>query len=237
MSDWSSDVCSSELREAPEAGESGRVLVPEAVGRVVGGQAVVVEAVGTAPSCDLAGAGREVEPDVAGDVALALHHEGVERLLEGAEPEAVVDELGVARLEAGLLALEVALEADALEVAVGHDQRQAGRALVGLPALDAEAAVLDDVDATPAEGPDEVVELLDDAERGEVLAVDADGHDGLEADLDVDRLGGGGLGEQPDAGRRPVPRVLHLAALDGPAPSVVVDGVQDRKSTRLNSSP
>src|SRR3546814_1464613 len=92
MSDWSSDVCSSELREAPEAGESGRVLVPEAVGRVVGGQAVVVEAVGTAPSCDLAGAGREVEPDVAGDVALALHHEGVERLLEGAEPEAVVDE-------------------------------------------------------------------------------------------------------------------------------------------------
>src|SRR3546814_11480658 len=100
MSDWSSDVCSSELREAPEAGESGRVLVPEAVGRVVGGQAVVVEAVGTVPSCDLAGAGREVEPDVAGDVAPALHHEGGERRLEGAEPKArsaegVVGEDGV----------------------------------------------------------------------------------------------------------------------------------------------
>src|SRR3546814_12370445 len=119
ISDWSSDVCSSDLsqlvgalrvvagvgakvalhagpgldREAPEAGESGRVLVPEAVGRVVGGQAVVVEAVGTAPSCDLAGAGREVEPDVGGDVALALHHDGVERLV-GPEERRGGEEVG-----------------------------------------------------------------------------------------------------------------------------------------------
>src|SRR3546814_14897788 len=114
ISDWSSDVCSSDLsqlvgalrvvagvgaqvalhagpgldREAPEAGESGRVLVPEAVGRDVGGQAVVVAAVGTAPSCDLPGDGREGETDVAGDVALASHQAGVQRPIKGAAPEA-----------------------------------------------------------------------------------------------------------------------------------------------------
>ena len=53
--------------------------------------------------------------------------ERVEGLLQRAEPQAVVDELGVAGLEPGLLALQVALEADALEVLVGQDEGQAGR--------------------------------------------------------------------------------------------------------------
>ena len=127
-----------------------------------------------------------MEAHLAGDVALALGDEGVERLLERAEPEPVVDELGVPRLEARLLPLEVALEADPLEVAVGEDQRQAGRALVGLTALDADPAVLDHVDAAPAVRADDVVEALDHAEHAERLAVDAHRHAGLEADDDVD---------------------------------------------------
>ena len=123
----------------------------EAVPGVVGGQAVVVEAVRAdrRPSTSQR-ARRQVQPHLAGDVALALGDEGVERLLERAEPQPVVDELGVARLEPGLLALQVALEADPLEVAVGEDQGQAGRALVGLAALDADPAVLDHVEPAPA---------------------------------------------------------------------------------------
>ena len=118
----------------------------EGVLGVVGGEGVVVERVRAPPTGDLARAGREPQAHLAGDVALGLVDEGVERLLERAEPEAVVDELGVAGLEAGLLPLHVALEADPLEVAVGQDQREAGRALVGLPALDADPTVLDHVD-------------------------------------------------------------------------------------------
>ena len=57
--------------EAPQAHEAGGVLVAEAVGGVVGGEAVVVEAVRAAPAGDLARAGREVQPHLAGDEALA----------------------------------------------------------------------------------------------------------------------------------------------------------------------
>ena len=132
-----------------------------------------------------------MQPHLAGDEALALGDERVEGLLERAEPQAVVDELGVAGLEPGLLPLHVALEADPLEVAVGQDQGQAGRALVGLPALDADPPVLDHVDAAPAVGADDVVEPLDHAERATARRRrPTTGTPGLEADHDVDGLGG-----------------------------------------------
>ena len=137
----------------------------EAVGGVVGGELVVVEAVRAAPAGDLAAAGLEAQAHLAGDELLARVDERVEGLLQRREPEAVVDELGVAGLDAGLLPVEVALEADRLEVLVGHDERQAGRALVGLPALDADPAVLDHVDAAPAVGADDGVQPLDDLEH------------------------------------------------------------------------
>src|SRR5690606_35202104 len=51
--------------EPPQPHEPGRVLVAEAVVRVVGGQLVVVERVLAPATGDLAGAGRQVEPHVA----------------------------------------------------------------------------------------------------------------------------------------------------------------------------
>ena len=106
--------------EAPQPHEALGVRVAEAVGGVVGGQAVVVEAVRAAPTDHVAPARFEAQPHLAGDEALALVDEGVEGLLQRREPQAVVDELGVAALEALLLAGEVALEGDRLEVVVGH---------------------------------------------------------------------------------------------------------------------
>ena len=197
----------------------------ERVGRVVGGQLVVVQAVRAAPAGHDAAAGLEVQAHLAGDELLARLDERVERLLERREPQAVVDELRVAGLDARLLPLEVALEADRLEVLVGEDEGEAGRALVGLAALDADPTVLDHVDATPAVGADDVVERIDHLEHAEPAAVDLDRTALLEADDDVARLGGRLLRQRPHATRRHRPRVLHLAALDGTAPEVVVDGV------------
>ena len=57
----------------------------EAVGGVVGGEAVVVEAVRAAPAGDVARAGLEAQAHLAGDVALARVDEGVERLLAAGE--------------------------------------------------------------------------------------------------------------------------------------------------------
>ena len=155
--------------EPPQADEAGRVLVAEAVARVVGGELVVVEAVRAAATGHDAAAGLEVQAHLTGDELLARVDERVEGLLQRREPEAVVDELRVARLDPGLLPVEVALEADRLEILVGEDQRQARRALVGLPALDADPAVLDHVDAPPPVGTDDVVQGIDDLQHAEPL--------------------------------------------------------------------
>ena len=118
--------------------------------------------------------GLAAQPHLAGHEPLALVDEGVERLLQGREPQPVVDQLGVAGLEPGLLVGQVALEGQILEVGVGHDQRQGAGALVDLAALDADPAVLDHVDAAPAVGADDLGRPRRSARAsGSVAAVDA----------------------------------------------------------------
>src|SRR5205823_12420583 len=117
---------------APQPHETLGVLMTEAVGGVVGGEAVVVEAHLAPASDDDAAVRFAAKPDLAAHEALAVVDEGVERLLERREPQAVVDQLRVAGLEARLLVGQVALEGDALEVLMGHDQRQRAGALVDL---------------------------------------------------------------------------------------------------------
>src|SRR5947209_16638915 len=103
--------------QAPQAHEPLGVLVPEAVGGLVGRQVVVVEADLAAAAGDEATArDLTLEAHLTGDEALALVHEGIERLLERREPEAVVHQLGVARLEPGLLMGQVAFEREVFEV-------------------------------------------------------------------------------------------------------------------------
>src|SRR5579875_1919805 len=99
--------------EAPQPDEPLGVLVAEGVGSLVGGQRVVVEADVAAATGDDAAPGQlAAQAHLPGDELLAGVDERVERLLEGGEPQAVVDELGVARLEARLLVGEVALEGE-----------------------------------------------------------------------------------------------------------------------------
>ena len=114
---------------------------------------MVVERHGAAPPDHRAGAGRgEAQPHLTGDVALALRDEGLECRAQRRIPQPVVDQLGPARLEAGLLVLQVALEGQVLEVCVRRDERQRGRALVDLAALDPHTAVLDHVESSEATG-------------------------------------------------------------------------------------
>ena len=107
--------------------------------------------------------------------------------LERREPQAVVHQLGVAGLEPGLLVGQVPLQGEVLEVGVGHQQGQGPRALVHLPALDADPTVLDHVDAAPAVGTHDPVDLADQPESGMPLPVERHRQPLLEAD---DQLGG-----------------------------------------------
>src|SRR5207248_6592203 len=95
--------------EAPQSHEPGRVVVTKCVGRVVGRQAVVVQAVVAATTGDLTRAGLEMKAHLAGHDALRVVDERVERLAQRREPEPVVHQLGVADLEPLLLAGQIAL--------------------------------------------------------------------------------------------------------------------------------
>ena len=98
--------------ESPQPDEPLGVGVAERVGRVVGGEAVVVQGDGAAPADDAQDpGGGHLQAHLARDVSLGLLDERVERALERREPHAVVDELGPPRLEPRLLVVDVALQA------------------------------------------------------------------------------------------------------------------------------
>ena len=191
--------------QAPQADEAGRVLVVEGVGRVVGGQAVVVEADVAAPADHRAPPGRAPQADVARHVLLALVDEGVDGLLEGREPHAVVDQLGPAGLEAELLVGQVALQGESLQVLVGLDEGEGAGGLVALPALDADPPVLDHVDPAPPVRPDHGADGRDQLVQGHAHAVDRHRHARLEGDDQLGGLGGGGHGHGEDVLRRLAP--------------------------------
>ena len=201
----------------------------ELVGGVVGGEGVVVEALGGAAADDGAAAGFEAEAHIAGHGSLGGVDEGVEGLAERGEPEAVVDELGVARLEARLFAEEVPFEGDRFEVGVGEDEREGAGAFVDLAALDADAAVLDHVDAAPAVPADGFGGGGDELGEGHRLAVEGDGDACCEGDGELPRLVGdvsGVGGEGVRLAGRCGPGIFDDATFDGASPEVLVDGVR-----------
>src|SRR6266480_3429069 len=215
--------------EAPEPHEPGGVLVAESVLGGVGRELVVVQPVLGATAGDEAAARLEAESHLPRHRRLRCTHERVEGPPQRRVPQPVVDELGVARLEASLLAHEVALERDRLEVGVGEEQGERTRALVDLAALDAHPAVLDHVDAAPAVRPHRGAHRRDELVQGRRRAVEGHRDATLEADHQLPglprRVSGlardgvhllGGLD----------PRIFEDPALDRSSPQVLVDRVR-----------
>ena len=200
----------------------------EAVALVVGGEVVAIEGVGRFAADGSAGALVELDADGAGEGLLGGVHKGVEGAAQGAVPEAVVDELGVLEFELALVVGELALEAERFEVAMGVEEHDGGRALVGLAGLDADEAVLDHVDAADAVGSGEGVEAGDEGGRAEGFAVEGDGEAALESDFDVGGVVGGVsgvLGPLVDVGGRLDPGVFEGPGLGALSPEVGVVAV------------
>src|SRR5665811_1860116 len=162
----------------------GLALV-EGVAFVIGGQAEVVQAGLGATTGDDGAPAVQRHPDVTGDVFLGGGHERVERALQRAVPETVVGELAPLLLDATLVAAELTLHRDVLELLVSGDEGEGARGLIDLAALDAHETVLDQVEAadTGIAGP--LVELLDGLQHADLLSVDGNGHTGLEGDDDL----------------------------------------------------
>ena len=116
------------LREAVDLDEAlgGRGVV--LVAFLVGGQLVAVEAVLALAADDHGVALEELDPGDARDVLLVRDDEGHQVLVQGAEPEAVVDQVGVLLADEGLEPEGVLGEGEELDLAVGlvEDDRRRG---------------------------------------------------------------------------------------------------------------
>ena len=107
---------------------------------------------------------------------------------QGTEPQAVVDEARELVGDEPVEAERVARQGQPLQGVVGSVQdRRRGR-LVDLAALDADEPVLDVVDPADAVRATELVEPLDQGDRGEPLAIERDRDAALEVDDDLDRV-------------------------------------------------
>ena len=131
----------------------------------------------------------EPDPDVAGDDPLRRGDVAAQVAVEGAEPEAVVGELGELVGDEPVEPQRVLRQRQALERAMGGVEDRGRRRLVDLAALDPDEAVLDVVDPADAVGAAERVEPLDQGDRLEPLAVEGDRDPALEGDRDLDRVG------------------------------------------------
>jgi len=137
------------------------------------------------PRDDVAVPLEELERDVAGRRRRDRLGEGLERLAEGREPLAEVDQLGVAGRDPLLLVRRLAVERERLERLERLDEQRPARRLVDAARLDADEPVLDDVGAADAVPPGDRVEPLDERGRRKLDAVDRDGKARLERDRDL----------------------------------------------------
>ncbi|KAI3485125.1 hypothetical protein L1887_51562 [Cichorium endivia] len=216
--------------DGDEAAGGSRV---EATLLVHGGELLVVQELLGAAALDDDVALVELELDLTVDSLLRLRDAGSDKLALGREEEAVIEllgELGGDDLVADSAHLTV--ERETLEVEMGGTQDGGTGRLVAAARLDADEAVLDNVDAADAVLASELVEGEEDVDGvGVLLAGGGDldlGGDAL-LELDDDVLGGvwGGLGalrELPHVGGRGGVGVLEDSGLVGNVEEVLVGG-------------
>src|SRR5205807_10598623 len=84
------------------------------------------------------------------DVALAAGHEGEEILMKGAEPQSIIDQIGVLLGHKSLKTLGLLAQNQRLQLVMRAMQDDAGRGLIELPRLDADQPVFHVVNAADA---------------------------------------------------------------------------------------
>src|SRR5665648_1269378 len=105
----------------------------------------------------------ELEPDLAFDVFLALVHQRLQHLALRREPEAVIDELRIARHQRVFEVHRLAVEREGLHGAVRGIKNGAARRLVDAAGLHADIAILHQIDAADAVV---VAKLVEPGEQG-----------------------------------------------------------------------
>src|ERR1051326_4203323 len=149
-----------------------------------------VEAVRRLPSDDARQPLIQLQPHPPFDLLLALVDRPLPHLALGREPEAVVDQLGIARHQLVLEMHRAAVEAEALDAAMRRQQDRAARGLVDAARFHADKAVLDEIEAADTVLAAELVEAGQQGRGRQPFAIDRDGIAAREIDLDILRLVG-----------------------------------------------
>src|SRR4029450_4569049 len=156
----------------------------------------------------------ELEPDLALDMLLALIDQRLKHLALWREPEAVIDELGVARHQRILEMHGLAVEGERLDRSVRDVENGAAGSFVDAARLHADEPVLDEIDAADAVLLAIGVELGEERGRRQPRTIDRHRIASLEADGDLDSFVWGFLWRQRaliDVRRRLLCRILeHL---------------------------
>ena len=170
----------------------------------------------------------ELHPHHTGDVALRALHVGSNVLMQGGEPQPIIDEVGIFQSHLLLESQLVLGEGHRLQGLMRHKQHCRCRRLIDLPRLYAHQPVFHVIDTTHAVLPGNLVQLLNQGDAIHLLAIEADRYPPLEANLHISGLIWGicwRLGPGKDLLRRLGPGVLQNATLDAPAPQVGINGI------------
>src|SRR5260370_20352278 len=131
-----------------------------------GDVAEAVEAPGRPPADDSDRSLVELQPHDAFDILLALVDQRLQHFALGGEPEAVVDQLGIARHHLVLEMRRTAVEGQALDPAMRRLQDRAARRLIDAARLHADKPVLDEIEPADPMLAAELVQALQQPSRG-----------------------------------------------------------------------
>src|ERR1700732_219239 len=118
-------------------------------------------------------------------ILLALVDQRLEHVALGGEPEAVVDQLGIARHQLVLQMPGAAVEGQALDPAMRGLQDRPARRLVDAPRFHADETVLDEIEPAYTMPAADLVQALKDCSGTEVFAIHRDRVAALEADFEI----------------------------------------------------
>src|SRR5712664_1895627 len=127
----------------------------------------------------------EFQADGAGDALLCDVEKSVERFSQRREPQAVVNQLGVAQRKCLLEMRGLAVDRQALEFLMRFDEQGSARSFVCASRFHSNEAILDEVGAADAVLRGEFVESIEQNHGAEFCAVHRDGSAGLESNFDL----------------------------------------------------
>src|SRR5262245_55579088 len=152
----------------------GSIMI-ELIARLVGGQLLAVQTVVALAADHRHFSLQQLHPHYTVYKSLTACDEAREIIVQSAEPQSIVDQIGVFLRDQGLEALLLLAETQRFQLAVRIVQDECPGGLVQLARLDADQAVLDVVDAAYAMLAADVVEFLDERHAVHLDAIERDG--------------------------------------------------------------